>query len=270
MQNHQTSLDYFEQRLKIQRKSHRTIASYTRCIQMLFEFYPDQSASKITKPMIEKFLFHKLTEGISSSYQNVIINAIKVWQSVCFKRSITGLDHLRPQKAQHLPRPIPKAQVVAGFQKISNIKHKAICMLLYTCGFRVGEVINCTLDWFVKDDQVVIITGKGNKQRVVPYSDECRVVLNQYFKQHKPDHLLFFGRKKQLKYSYSSIRKVVECFFNCSPHQLRHSFASHLLADGADIRVIQELLGHSSVKTTQIYTQVNTETKKQHLLSVLN
>lgn len=249
--------------LIIRRASGKTIQTYSRCIENLLNFHKGIEPSRITKQEIENFLFHKLTEGISASYQNIYINAIKSWQKLAFKKHIKNLDHLRPQKKNHLPKPLPKKQVVASLFKIKNSKHKAICYLLYTCGLRVSEVANARMCWFVKSDQTIIITGKGNKQRIVPYCAGAQKILNTYFKEYKPADLLFYGANEAEPYSYSSIRKIVKKYFNASPHQLRHSFATHLVEENVNLRTIQELLGHQSPKTTQIYTKVTTQTKKK-------
>lgn len=234
------------------KRSERTIQVYLKCLGDLFRYFSDTMPSKLTDEQIEKFLYQKLTNGISDSYQNQYISAFKAYRVEVLGRKADKkkFDHLRPPKRQHLPRPLSEDRIKEGFSGITNIKHKLICLLLYGCGLRIGEMLNLQKSQF--DHGRINIRGKGLKDRVVVYDNLIKKTLIRYYLKYKPGELLFGN------YSPSSVRKIVRKHFDCKPHQLRHSFATHLLDHGASLRHVQVLLGHSSSKTTEIYTQVST------------
>lgn len=236
------------------KRSERTVSCYVHCMRKLFIAYPQTMPSKITDQQIENFLFQQLSNGISHSLQNQFVNAIKAYRiEVMNRKDADKFDRLRPAKTKNLPRAISEERIISGFSQITNIKHRTYCLLLYGCGLRMQELLDLRISHF--DHGLVMITGKGAKQRVVPYDDVIRDSLFTYCRKYQITDFLFPG------YSPSSVRKVVRKFFDCKPHQLRHSFATHMLDHGASTRSIQVLLGHSSSKTTDIYTQVS----KRHL-----
>lgn len=260
MKDKHHSVERFRQEMKLPNYAVRTIESYSRCVNELIAF-TDCEPKFISNDMIKRFLLIKLEKNISHSQQNLYINAFRLYFRVIYGRNTPKLNYLRPKKKPNLPRPISVQQINSGFGQITNKKHKAICSLLYYCGMRKGEVINFELSWIEKGSEQIRIKGKGGKFRLVPYG-HIKEILNEYFKAYKPEQYVFNGQSRS-QYSAASISKIVRTYFHCKPHQLRHSFATHLLNAGADIRVIQELLGHSSLKTTQIYTQVSQGNKAE-------
>lgn len=238
------------------KRSKRTIQTYTMCMIKLFEFYPSVMPSKITDDQFERFLYAQLTKGISNSYQNQFINAIKAYRiEVLGRRNPKKFDRLRPCKKLTLPKALSENEIKIGFSKLKNKKHKVICLLMYTLGMRVDEVINCKITWFNKDDHTITVTGKGNKQRVLPVSDYVWKEIKQYYILYRPKLYLFNGQAAA-QYCAKSIQKITKRVFNCTPHQLRHSFATHQLKNGTNLRYVQYMLGHKSSKTTEIYTLV--------------
>lgn len=238
------------------KRSKRTIETYTMCMLKLFKFYPDVMPSKITDDQFEKFLFTQLTKKISDSYQNQFINAIKAYRvEVLNRHNPKKFDRLRPGKKLNLPKALSENEIKIGFSKLQNIKHRVICLLMYTLGMRVGEVINCKLAWFNKHDRTITVTGKGNKQRVLPVSHYVWNEIKQYYILYHPKLYLFNGQAAA-QYCSKSIQKITKRVFNCTPHQLRHSFATHQLKNGTNLRYVQYMLGHKSSKTTEIYTLV--------------
>lgn len=238
------------------KRSERTIETYLSLLRRVFSAFPDTMPSKITDKQFEIFLYNQLTKGISDAQQNQYINAVKAYRiEVLGRGDAKKFNNLRPEKKRHLPRPISEDQVKSGFQKITNIKHKTFCLLLYGCGLRMEELLNLRISDFNRGE--LRILGKGNKDRIVTYGPVVRDHLFRYVKEYGVNDYLFKG------YSPTSVRKVVRKYFDCKPHQLRHSFATHSLDHGTDIRVIQSNLGHSSSKTTEIYTQVSSRLKEK-------
>jgi site-specific recombinase XerD len=153
------------------------------------------------------------------------------------------------------------------FKKITNLKHKTALMLIYSLGLRRGELLNLKLtDLSSHDKTVVIRNAKGNKDRVLPVPNKVMDLVIKYYKAYKPKTWLFEGPEPGKQYSATSLANIfkknlakVQKNHNFSLHHLRHSFATHSMEAGTDARFIQEILGHKSLKTTQIYTHVTTK-----------
>ena len=232
------------------KRSERTIKTYLCLLQKVFMTFPNTMPSKITDDQFERFLYDQLTRGISDSQQNQYINAIKAYRiEVLGRKDARKFNRLRPKKKRHLPKPISEAQIKAGFSKIKNLKHRTYCLLMYGCGLRLSEVLSLRISDF--NNGRLIIRGKGDKERLLTYSDLLRDLLRKYCMEYSVKDYLFPG------YSPTSVRNVVRKYFGCSPHQLRHSYATHLLDHGVSLREIQDALGHSSSKTTEVYTLVS-------------
>jgi site-specific recombinase XerD len=151
--------------------------------------------------------------------------------------------------------------------KIENIKHKSILSLTYSVGLRVSEVINLKIEDIDSKRMIIHIkNAKGRKDRVVPLSQKVLELLREYFKEYRPIKYLFNGQNS-LKYSSGSCNQIVKKYLGekYHIHQLRHSCATNLLENGTDLKIIQKILGHSNVKTTEIYTHVSNQ-----LLSKVN
>ena len=178
-------------------------------------------------------------------------------------------DMERPRREHRLPQVISREEIFAIIENTNNIKHRCIVELLYSSGLRRSELLNLKLqDIDSKRMLIKIKAGKGNKDRFTILSEKCLAHLRQYYRKWKPEIYLFEGQPGK-QYSGASVLKVVKNASskakpnkNISPHILRHSFATHLLESGVDLRKIQVLLGHGSTKTTEIYTHVATNTFK--------
>jgi len=170
----------------------------------------------------------------------------------------------RPRKENKLPRVLSEEDVIRVIAAANNVKHQCMIAMLYSAGLRRSELINLRLqDVDMNRKQVWVRGGKGKKDRVTLLSAHLIVALNHYLDKYKPNYWLFEGlRRKQ--YSANSLGAVVKQsaaragLNRVTPHMLRHSFATHLMDHGTDTRVIQSLLGHQSIETTQIYTHVTT------------
>ena len=171
----------------------------------------------------------------------------------------------RPKKDKKLPIVLSKEEIVAILSSIDNIKHKAILMLVYSAGLRVGEVVRLKPEDIDSKRTLIHIRGaKGRKDRYSLLSEAALKTLREYWKQYKPEKWLFPGPDKERHITIRTAQRVFEMACkqaevkkDVSIHNLRHSFATHLLENGIDLRYIQELLGHKSPKTTEIYTHVS-------------
>ena len=172
----------------------------------------------------------------------------------------------RPFKESRLPEVLSKAEVGQLISVTTNVKHKALLSIIYSCGMRIGEVISLKINDLDKDRKLIkIVRGKGNKDRYVPYSERLKAILRIYYDQCKPRVYLFEGQYGGQYSERSAALVLQQAVRKCrirkrvTLHTLRHSFATHLLESGTDIRYIQELLGHSSPNTTMIYTHVSSK-----------
>lgn len=173
----------------------------------------------------------------------------------------------RPKKAKTLPNVLSKEEIKSILESHGNIKHKAMLSLIYACGLRRSELLNLRLiDVDSKRHLLLIRQAKGKKDRIAPISIKIIELLRDYYKTYKPQLWLFEGQKKGEPYSAKSLQSVLKQALGkarinkpVSLHWLRHSYATHLLENGTDLRYIQELLGHHSSKTTEIYTHVSTK-----------
>ena len=202
--------------------------------------------------------------NVSSSYQNQSINAIKFYIEKVLNHSRVKYDLCRPQKSKTLPKILSLQEVSRILDATTNIKHKAILSIIYGCGLRISECVNLkNEDIDSSHMRIWVRNAKGKKDRLTLLSHSLLDLLRGYYRLYKPKEWLFEGPNHK-RYSTSSIRQV----FNRSKkralvnapatvHTLRHSFATHLLDNGTNLRYIQKLLGHSSSKTTEIYTHVS-------------
>lgn len=177
----------------------------------------------------------------------------------------------RPRSEKKLPNVLSKQEVKLILESLQNTKHKAMLSLLYACGLRRSELLNIKLQDILSDRKLLHIKqSKGKKDRIVPLSDKLLDMLRDYYKTYKPKVWLFEGQQEGETYSERSLELVFKNALKQSGikkpatlHWLRHSYATHLLENGTDLRYIQELLGHKSSKTTEIYTHVSTQSIQQ-------
>ena len=203
------------------------------------------------------------SKKVSTSTLNIIINALKFhYGQILKKKFIYGVK--RPNKDKKLPVVLSREEVKRILGVVSNIKHRAILMLAYSAGLRVGEVVKLKPeDIDVKRGLIHIKGSKGRKDR---YTLLSKHVLKEYWKKYRPQKWLFEGAKEGKHLSTRAAEKIFQnackkagITKEVSFHSLRHSFATHLLESGTDLRYIQELLGHVHSKTTEIYTHVSTK-----------
>lgn len=195
----------------------------------------------------------------SVSQQNQVINAVRFLYKYGLNRKYDKVSFKRPKREKKLPRVVDASFLEDRILKVENLKHKSILMIGFGCGLRVSEV--CNLKVSDIDSKRMLITvrqGKGRKDRVVPFSESLLSTLRTYYKIFKPKDYLFQGQAGG-RYSTTSCGKIVKKYLgeDIHFHLLRHSCFTSLLEAGTDLRVIQKVAGHSSVKTTEIYTHVS-------------
>lgn len=255
--------NYIE-KLEVMRYGNSTKRSYSSNFEEFINFYHTKKINDITEPEIIEFIRYLVIERkVSESYQNISINAIKFYYEKVLgeNRKFYYLD--RPRKEKTLPVVLSKEEVFSMIKLTDNIKHKAILMITYSAGLRVSETINLKLkDIDSKRNTLIIRQGKGKKDRNSLLSEKTLVFLREYYKLYTPKEYLFTGQNGG-EYTASSIQKIVKqaasragIIKKVTTHTLRHSFATHLLEQGVNLRYIQTLLGHESSKTTEIYTHV--------------
>jgi len=204
------------------------------------------------------------TEQCSFSTQKQIIGALRLFYREVYKRE-PEIGYLYPDRKQKfLPTVLSAEEVTRILACIVNIKHRCIVMALYGAGLRVGEV--CQLNVRDIDSNRMLIhirEGKGLKDRMIPLPVKLLSELRDYWKAYKPSSFLFPGQAggayspKSVQLILKRASRLARIRKNVTPHALRHSYATHLLEQGTDIRVIQHLLGHNSIKTTQLYLHIS-------------
>ena len=265
-------LEHFKNYLISQRYSPNTIKTYTDALGVFFHYHSNKVPEQLgISEIIEFNTGYILRKNLSASYQNQVINAIKLFYRNRFNRVMDLNNIQRPRREKRLPNVLSKQEVKAILEAPTNLKHRAMLSLIYACGLRRSELLNLTLKDVLSDRNLLYIRqSKGKKDRVVPISHKTIEMLRDYYKAFKPKTWLFEGQEVGKKYSERSIQLVLNQAVEkakivkpVSLHWLRHSYATHLLENGTDLRYIQELLGHSSSRTTEIYTHVSTRNLQQ-------
>ena len=271
-----SELSRMEAKLLLQRYSPSTIKTYKSFFKQLLDFYSDRHPEGLKKEDLMKFLLHGVQHRKwSSAAQNQAVNAIKYYYEKVLGQERTFYE-LRPRKAHRLPGVFSEEEVVKIFRNIANLKHRTVLMLIYSAGLRIGESIHLRKEDINQERKSVFIkAGKGKRDRYSVLSDKMILLIKKYLEEYKPDYWLFEGQTGG-RYSTRSIqqifrRAVAKAGVNpySTVHTIRHSFATHLLERGMDLRYIQILPGHSSSETTEIYTHI-TQKSREKLCSPLD
>ncbi len=261
-------MEVFEKYLTTKRYSANTIKTYTEALQVFFRFYHDKGSSLIDNSDVIYFHTHYiLAKKLSISYQNQIINAIKLYFKIVKEKAIVVEKIYRPKTEKLLPNVLSRQEIKKILDAHINVKHKTMLSLIYSCGLRRSELINLKPNDIDSERMVVIIRqAKGKKDRIVPLSSKILIMLRDYYLNYKPKTWLFEGQEVNSTYDERSLAQVLKQALAKAKitkpvtlHWLRHSYATHLLEAGTDLRYIQEILGHNSSRTTEIYTHVSTK-----------
>lgn len=249
------------------RYSENTIDTYAEALSVFLRYFRDKRVEEISNEDLIRFnTRYIIANKCSASYQNQVINAVKLFFRTLEGRQLNPELIHRPKNSKLLPNVLSKEEIKLILQATGNLKHKAMLSLIYSCGLRRGELLKlrfCDID--ANRRLVIIKQAKGKKDRIVPLSEKILDILREYFKVYRPKHWLFEGQDGQSSYDERSLQNVLKQALQRSKinkpvtlHWLRHSYATHLLENGTDLRYIQEILGHNSSRTTEIYTHVST------------
>ncbi|MGM5471416.1 site-specific tyrosine recombinase/integron integrase [Flavobacteriaceae bacterium LMO-SS05] len=270
--SHRTILLGFRDYLRGKRYSNSTVSTYLALTADLVEFYNDTPLEDLTNRSVELFIERIMVpKNYSVSTHRQFISALKLFCLYYPSCKINDVALTMPKKDKRLPSVLSQEEVLDLIRCTQNLKHRTILALIYSCGLRIGELIGLKLkDIDVDRRQVVVRQGKGRKDRYVILAESFLPLLKNYILSYQPKLFVFEGQSKA-QYSPESIRSFLKG--SCkkagiskyvTPHTLRHSYATHLLEQGIDIRYIQELLGHAKPETTMIYTHVS----KKDLLQI--
>jgi len=252
-----------ERELKIRGFSRNTVDSYVYYNKNLLK-YANKSPKEISTEDIKEYLLFLRNKNYASATLNVAINAIKFYYGkVLRRRFFLDKEIARTKKAKKIPEVFTKEEVRKILGTIQNVKYKLMLGLMYSSGLRVSETTNVKVkDFDFSGKMLFVRAAKGAKDRATILSEKVAGVLEKYTKNKKPGDYAFESDRGGKLTERTAQKAFAEALKNsgvkkcASCHSLRHSFATHLLEAGTDIRYIQELLGHARLETTQIYTKV--------------
>ena len=264
-ENYRSCPESYLLKLELKRYANNTVKTYVSCFEAFINHYSHIEPEHINENDIRAYLQKLIQQGSSNSYVNQAINAIKFYYEVVMEMPNRFYGMERPRVEEKLPKVLSKEEVLSMIAHTNNIKHRCVVSLLYSAGLRRNELLNLIPeDIDGKRMMIKVRGGKGNKDRFTILSETLLKELREYYKLWRPRTFLFEG-PMGARYSPESVAKIVsraaasaKIKKRVSPHMLRHSFATHLLEAGTDLRYIQVLLGHKSTKTTEIYTHVAT------------
>jgi integrase/recombinase XerD len=251
--------------LEENRYSKRTIESYTSVLEIFFRYFSMKHPDEIQQGDISDFMNEFIIKnGLSASYQNQAISAIKIYYEISGERNVVPGLLERPRRGRALPKVFSKEEVTRILNSAGNTKHKLLLWIIYSCGLRRSEATNILLTDIDRVRNIIHIReGKGGVDRIVPVPNKVWSKYDEYMESYHPSKYLFEGQSGG-RYSAESVYNVFKHALHkagiqkeVGVHSLRHSFATHLHENGLDIRFIQELLGHKSSRTTEIYTHVS-------------
>ena len=267
-------LNGFYKYLLGKRYSKNSVETYTYLVADFIAYYNNRPLTTLTNRDVELFLEdYYIKQNFSISTQRQFTSAMKLFVVYRPEIPIQNLELTRPKKSNHLPAVLSQEEVLDLLRCTQNLKHRVIVGILYSCGLRISELINLKLeDIDVDRKQLIVKNSKGRKDRFVSLADSFLPLLANYYFSYKPK-VYFVEGSLGGKYSAESVRQFIKR--NCktahikkavTPHTLRHSYATHLLENGVDLRHIQSLLGHARPETTMIYTHI----RRKDLMQISN
>lgn len=257
--------DKYISTLKQKRYSESTIKTYLHYFGDFVRHFKGKDLTLVTHEQINEYIIELMEQTqMSSSQQNQRINAIKFYYEKVLHRDPAYFSVERPRRERKLPEVLAKSEVQRILEVTENIKHRCILALIYSAGLRRSELLNLkTTDVDSKRMLLKISGAKGKKDRYSILSEKLLGLLREYYRQYRPKNWLFESPGGK-QYSATSVQNILKRSARKAGikkrvhlHMLRHSFATHLLEQGTNLRIIQELLGHESIKTTEIYTHIS-------------
>lgn len=264
-------IDKYSKLLHLKNYSTRTEKLYLHHLNLFLDYV---SSSKIVnineKTLLDYFDHLKQNKNFSYSSMKQALASVRFLFLDVLKKEIDFDFFIKMKKPNSLPNILTTEEVKNIINSIVNLKHRAIISTIYSCGLRISEAVNLKISDVDSSAMTIkIVNAKGKNDRIVMLSEKLLELLREYFKEYKPKTYLFEGQFGE-KYSARSIQQIfnnavkkIKIKKKVTVHTLRHSFASHLLDNGTDIRFIQELLGHKHLSTTQIYTHINPASVKK-------
>jgi len=257
--------------LMAQNYSANTIRNYVKSFNLFMLINQYQNPDTLTEMQIVRHLARMTEKGLSTSSLNMLVNALQYYFRTVLKRSTFEIKLPRPRKEQHLPNVLTMDECARIFSNVDNPKHKLLLLIGYGVGLRRSEIVS--LKWediLFEEHKIHIKQTKGNKDRIVMLPYSLVAYLKNYRALYPSDSWVFPGQYKGEALSTQTVQTVMTNAVSkaglekkATVHTLRHSFATHLLESGTDIRYIQQLLGHSSIKTTMIYTHITPKATKK-------
>ena len=252
----------FRKILNIRNYSESTINNYSNAIVQFKKW--NVNLYQINKDSLFKYVEYLKAKNKSYSFIRNSIMALKLFSEIVLGKILHNEFLIGLKRETKLPDVLSIEEVKSVIDSISNLKHKAIISLIYSCGLRISECINLKIENIDSKRMLIkIVQSKGKKDRYVQLSPKLLELLREYYKEYKPSNHLFQGQSKD-EYSPKSIQNILrnallKCKINkkITVHSLRHSYATHLIEQGTDIRLVQEILGHKDIRTTQIYTHIS-------------
>ena len=251
--------------MKLRNYSHKTLTAYRSCLRGVISFFSPRHPRELTGSDVRRYLLHLIEEeGFAPGTINQVFNAIRFLYVELYKTPLVIDGIPRPLKEEKLPTILSQDEVVHIFDVVTNLKHKTILMLIYSAGLRVGESVRLRISDVDSGRMLIHLRGaKGRKDRYTLLSASALEQLRMYYREYRPKEYLFEGGNGRKHISERSVQNVFERAVKKAGirkpvgiHSLRHSFATHLLEAGTDLRFIQEILGHNRSQTTEIYTHV--------------
>jgi integrase/recombinase XerD len=258
--------------MRSKRYSENTVKTYAESLRTFLKYFKQKPLEELCNLDVVNYNndFIK-ANNYSASYQNQAVNAMKLFFQIVKQTKIDVEAIHRPRREKVLPNVLSKQEVKEILEALRNIKHKTMLSLIYSCGLRCGELLSLKPEHIDSNRKILWIKqAKGKKDRISPLSEKTIEMLRVYYKAYRPKTFLFEGQQAGTQYDVRSLQQVMKMATEkagikkpATLHWLRHSYATHLLEAGTDLRYIQEILGHSSPKTTQIYTHVSTRSLQQ-------
>ena len=279
----------FRNYLRIERgMSPNTVASYSRDVEGLLSAYEGYRPSDIGPAEVEAYLSKRIGEGLSKRSQARLLSSLRSFFNWCIEEGEVKenpCDRIdAPKLGKYLPAVLSVTEVAAIIDSVdtrtpNGLRSRAILEVLYGCGLRVSECTGLRISQVHLDENYVEVIGKGNKQRIVPLGEMAAEAIRNYLPERADpasrsfEDILFLGRSGK-PLSRVSVFNLVKnqamaagIHKEISPHTFRHSFATHLIEGGADLRIVQEMLGHESILTTEIYTHIDSSTWQAAVLA---
>lgn len=269
--NNLAAMELFVKQLKLKAYSQNTIRTYCNEFMQLLKILKNHDVDNLDPEKLKSYFYYcidklKLSENLIHSR----MNAIKFYFEQVLHREKMFFDIPRPKKPSLLPKSISTRDIKKMLAAVENNKHKLLLKMCYGMGLRVSELVNLKIsDIDSGNMQVIISRGKGKKDRCVNLPQSILEDLRKYYKEYKPANYLFEGQfggqysVRSAQLVFKNTMKKANINKKVGIHGLRHSYATHLIEQGTDIRFVQELLGHNNIKTTMIYTSVTDQTLRK-------